>query len=97
MKEVLLEGGQQSALVDDDDLEKVVAQGIWLTDARNVVSLKSSRPTVQLHRFVMGCKNGDGKVVEPINGKRLDCRKENLRVVAKSSRRFNRLVLKGSR
>jgi hypothetical protein len=48
--------------------------------------------TVLLHRFVMGCVPGDGKVVDHINGVKMDNRKCNLRVVSQS-----RNIQKGKR
>ena len=34
-----------------------------------------------LHRLVMGCTKGDGIIIDHINRKRIDCRKNNLRFV----------------
>lgn len=44
---------------------------------------------VTLHRFVIGCVPGDGKIVDHINGDGLDNRRENLRFVTKSQNAQN--------
>lgn len=41
-----------------------------------------TRQEMFLHRFLMGCKKGDGLVVDHINGNTLDCTRENLRIVS---------------
>jgi len=38
--------------------------------------------SVPLHRFIMGCKTHDGKIVDHINRNKLDNRKANLRFVS---------------
>ena len=41
-----------------------------------------TRQEMFLHRFIMGCKKGDGLVVDHINGDTLNCTRENLRIVS---------------
>lgn len=41
------------------------------------------------HRFVMGCEEGDGKIVDHINGNTLDNRKINLRLVTAQQNVWN--------
>ena len=38
--------------------------------------------TERLHRRIMGCHVGDGRLVDHINGDTKDCRRENLRLVS---------------
>lgn len=45
--------------------------------------------SVALHRFIMGCQPGDGKVVDHRNGNPLDNRRENLRVTDKRGNATN--------
>ncbi len=41
---------------------------------------KGRKDSVSLHRFIMGCERGDGKIVDHRNGNPLDNRRTNLRV-----------------
>ena len=43
-----------------------------------------------IHRFIMNCKVGDGKIIDHINGNRLDNRIENLRETTSSQNSQNR-------
>jgi hypothetical protein len=81
------------ALVDTGDAERVAAfawhavtkkatpgryyvqRTIRLTPGRS-----GRKGSVSLHRFVMGCEPGDGKLVDHRNGDGLDNRRHNLRV-----------------
>ena len=73
-------------LVDDDDVERVLAHG-WCPhrSAQSGVyfcasiTAISNKP-VSLHRFIMKLSPKDNKVVDHINGDTLDNRKENLRI-----------------
>lgn len=42
------------------------------------------------HRLVLGLVKGDGKVVDHVNGDKLDNRRDNLRLVTASENSFNR-------
>jgi hypothetical protein len=43
-----------------------------------------------VHRIVMGCQPRDGKIVDHVNGKRWDNRRENLRLVTAAENTQNR-------
>jgi len=45
--------------------------------------------TQTMHRLVMGCEKGDGKIVDHINGNSLDNRCSNLRIVNPWQNRWN--------
>lgn len=85
MKEIQLTRGY-IAIVDDEDFELasrykwracpstshgVYAISRWVIDGREY--------TIGMHRLVMGCRRGDGKIIDHKNGNGLDNRKENLR------------------
>jgi hypothetical protein len=77
------------ALIDAEDLERAQAFK-WQTKSKKSTPGKyyvqrSYRVAGRnlgesLHRFLMGCVPGDGKVVDHRNGNGLDNRKDNLRV-----------------
>jgi len=90
------------AKIDDEDLELVLAQGRWQAVAGlhtwyaatsfKIPGTRKNR-RVLLHRLVMGCVEGDGKVVDHKNEDGLDCQKENLRVSSHSLNAHNRSEL----
>lgn len=58
--------------------------------ARIQVKRWPARVIVPVHRWVMGLSKGDGKIVDHINGNRLDNRRVNLRLVTRSINALNR-------
>jgi hypothetical protein len=84
-------------LIDDEDYDKIKGYPWWaITHAKlNHTELvyfsynagTQGRPL--LHRYVLGLKPRDGKIVDHINGNTLDCRKSNLRIVTISQNGFN--------
>lgn len=86
------------ALVDEDDFVRVT-QWSWHFDGRYARGYPASGKEY-LHRYIMQPKAG--KVVDHINGDKLDCRRENMRVCTQSlnaansrSRRPNKHGLEG--
>ncbi len=73
------------ALVDHDDMYAVAAHRWYLDDSGYAIrsqwlpSLKKSR-TFSMHRELLGLRFNDGVVVDHINRRRLDNRRENLRM-----------------
>jgi len=82
------------ALVDDEDLDRVIALRKWWTDNRGYVitsvihpagglradGIRLRRMTLLLHRFVMGLEYGDPRQVDHIDRVKTNCSKQNLRV-----------------
>lgn len=95
MKELKLSNSDKIALVDDDDLERVlILSKSWTLCAREVncrcVRVRRAGK-ISLHRFTMKCVKTNGLVVDHINGNFLDNRKENLRICSASENGFNRV------
>ena len=79
-----------TALVDDQDAE--LAKLRWHRQAREGYAVHSFKAdgrvgTVLLHREVMDAPKG--MEVDFINGDRLDCRRENLRIVTRAEQQQN--------
>lgn len=81
-------GNGREAIIDAEDLERVVAAGPWYASSRRrkpgakvfIYAQNYSRrkpPPHYLHRLILG--NPSGKSVDHINHDTLDCRKANLR------------------
>lgn len=82
-------GENSHAIIDLKKLDKVINKGRWLlrkgTTHRTYVTtnLPRSNGTVKmltLHRFLMNLEEGDGLVVDHINGDSMDNRESNLRI-----------------
>lgn len=65
------------ALVDECDAGKISERSWSLNAARYAVSAGES-----MHRTILGCKPGDGVIVDHVNGLRTDNRRSNLRAVS---------------
>lgn len=82
------------ALVDDEDYErfghlkwyaaKNYSGYTWY--AQRIVGPRGARKTIQLHRQIMGCPEGE---VDHKNGDGLDCRRDNMRLATTSGNRRN--------
>ncbi len=90
------------ALVDPSDAARVLALAWHATSKasapgvfyvhhtlRRTPGRKGKKGSFSLHRFVMGCELGDGKVVDHINGDTLDNRRVNLRITDKRGNATN--------
>lgn len=53
------------------------------------MKIKGKWKTMKLHRLIMGCKPGDGQIVDHIDGNGLNNQDENLRFVTKSENNMN--------
>lgn len=90
-------GDVYTVLVDDDDLERVLAAGPWSINprkngrtpyAQRSVVVDGVRTTEMLHRFIMG--GPTGLEVDHINGGGLDNQKSNLRTATRVQNGSNR-------
>lgn len=73
------------ALIDDEDYE-LVSSYSWALAMRDVrsyaqTSLGNRKPSVYMHRLLLGLEKGDQRVTDHRNGDGLDNRRSNLRVV----------------
>lgn len=79
MKKLKLSNCDLFTLVDEDVFEKIKNQK-WGFVRTGYAQKRINYRLVYLHRLVMGLEHRDGKIVDHINGNRLDNRKENLRI-----------------
>jgi hypothetical protein len=76
--------------VDDEDAERIGSHKLSLgSHGYPQVFMREAGYVVPVHRFVMGCKPHDGKIVDHINRCRLDNQKCNLRFVNASESSSN--------
>lgn len=92
-------------LIDDEDYEKVMKYKWYLDGSKenglyyfrvNIYEESVHTQFLSLHRYLMDCIKGDGKVVDHINGNTLDNRKENLRVCTHAENGRNRKKAKNN-
>lgn len=89
-------------LIDDEDYEKInkykyhknITASKTVYFSRTINKGNGNRTATSLHRDIMCCKIGDGKVIDHISGDTLDCRKQNLRFVSMMQNAQNRRKLK---
>lgn len=78
------------AIVDAEDFERF-GQLRWSLHSQGYAYRNVGKPrrNVLLHRAIMGLEYGDRREVDHENRDRLDCRRENLRVVTGAANRQN--------
>ena len=67
-------------LVDDIDAPKLAGKKLYLTTRGCADFYLDNGKKESVHRFILGLKHGDKKIVYHINGNRLDNRRANLGV-----------------
>ena len=77
------------ALVDDEDLELVLAIGPWYADRKGRITYAASGKVGYLHRFLLGAPRG--VQVDHANHDGLDNRRINLRFATKGQNQANAL------
>ncbi len=85
--------------VDLEDVEKL-SKYTWCNNKKGYAHTHNGSKTsgrTQLHRYVMGCEKGDGKIVDHINKDVTDNRKCNLRFVTHQENMFNKNPRKDSK
>jgi hypothetical protein len=99
MAKILLTQGQV-ALVDSGDYAHLNKWSWYVTRSKlgksfyaersRHISGKYAHNGIKMHREIMGCVKGDGKIVDHINHNTLDNRRVNLRLVSPSINAANR-------
>jgi len=90
-------------LIDDEDWERV-KQYSWYVDKdalrkkgiyyfRADIRVSGKKTHIFLHRTIMCCTKGDGKIVDHINRNTLDCRRCNLRIATPSQNGCNKPMM----
>lgn len=99
MKKIALSGKMgvgKVALVDDEDYNKY-SQFNWHLSSTGYavrrIRNNGKNKTVRLHRLITKCP--DKMVVDHLNGNKLDCRKNNLRICTQAENSKNRHYTKG--
>ena len=91
MKKLPLYGRQGRigyALVDDDDFKSLSSKR-WNLKKNGYAYRGESGKTILLHREIMGLEKGDERQVDHKNRDRLDCRRNNLRIVSPGQQTHN--------
>lgn len=86
-------GETHFVLVDEEDYPKVYQYSWSITKRRGVildVRARVEKKKQKLHRVIMGCVAGDGRVVDHIDRNPLNNSKSNLRLVTKSENSRNK-------
>ena len=83
--------------IDAEDFERVSALGKWHESDTGYAVIRRSfggkKQTIRMHRVIMNCP--EGKVVDHLNGNRLDCRKANMRICTQAENARNHHGTKG--
>ena len=85
-------------LVDARDYKRLCFYSWHLIDgyACRWIRTKRKRTLVIMHRDIMGFSQGDGRIVDHMNGNKLDNRRRNLRECTNSQNTWNRGVNKNN-
>jgi hypothetical protein len=79
---------KNTILIADDCLSTMInISNIYYDKSNGYMKIKSKK-TTYLHRFIVGAKKGE--IVDHKNRNKLDCRKENLRIVSKNLNNYNK-------
>ena len=95
MKEIILSGKKakgMSVKVDDADYEKYNHLR-WHLSSTGYAVRRTNGETIRLHRLIMNCP--EDKVIDHLNGNKLDCRKINMRICSQEENSNNRHNTKG--
>lgn len=95
MKEIILSGKKakgMSVKVDDTDYEKYNHLR-WHLSSTGYAVRRTNGETIRLHRLIMNCP--EGMVVDHLNGNKLDCRRNNMRICSQKENSCNRHNTKG--
>ena len=80
----------------DKEDYKLVNQYCWDIDNSNgyvkTIDRINNTGKLYLHRLVMNCVKGDGVIIDHIDRNRVDCRKNNLRIVNNSQNNMNSCI-----
>ena len=94
--EIVIHG--HTILVDEEDMS-LITKYVWSVQNRNGYHFCSShewidgvRYTITMHRLIMGCVYGDGKIIDHINHNPLDNRKCNLRFATSAQNNYNKTI-----
>lgn len=78
----------------DKEDYNLVSRYCWDIDNSNgyakTIDRVNKTGKLYLHRLVMGCKKGDDIIIDHINRNRIDCRKNNLRMVNETQSAINK-------
>jgi hypothetical protein len=95
MKEIVLKRGEIT-LVDDEDFDRL-SEFRWTKSYRGYVHryIKTG-VSILIHREVLGMSREDARLVDHINGNRLDNRRANLRACTTAQNCLNRAIQRNS-
>lgn len=85
---------QNIPYIIDKECYELCKQYHWYTDQDGYAVADKQNVHFSLHRLVMGCTKGDGKIIDHINQNKQDNRRSNLRFVSCKENNLNRNYLK---
>jgi hypothetical protein len=95
---------EKFAMVDDDDFEELnkhkwqahrsMGDKTYYAIRSEIINGKSVG--FRMHRQIMGCVKGDGKIIDHKNGNGLDCQRHNMRFATTIQSATNRTSHKGA-